>query len=142
MYAQGLTGLKSIHYQNLSGQCQQTGPVPFSSRRAIEHARCAAITAPRRHSHIALNTITLPDWTRVDLGLRYATIVFGRDTIFRATVENVADNSYWGLLSGKRADAQHAAALFWPRPRPDSSRARSAGHGSAARSIDGAKALR
>ena len=55
------------------------------------------------------NTITLPDWTRVDLGLRYATIVFGRDTIFRATVENVADNSYSGILG------ESALTLSTPR---------------------------
>lgn len=41
------------------------------------------------------NTITLPDWTRFDIGLRYETIMLGRDMIFRGTVENVADSSYW-----------------------------------------------
>lgn len=41
------------------------------------------------------NTITLPDWTRVDLGARYETVMFGRDMVWRANVENVADSSYW-----------------------------------------------
>ena len=46
------------------------------------------------------NTITVPEWTRVDLGARYETVMFDRDTIFRATVENVAEKSYWSSAAG------------------------------------------
>jgi iron complex outermembrane recepter protein len=46
------------------------------------------------------NNVKLPDWTRVDLGASYDTVVFGRDTVFRAMVENVADNSYWESAVG------------------------------------------
>jgi iron complex outermembrane recepter protein len=55
------------------------------------------------------NNIRLPDWTRVDLGASYETIVFGRDTVFRAMVENVADNSYW------ESAAEGALTLSTPR---------------------------
>lgn len=41
------------------------------------------------------NTLRFPDWTRFDLGLRYATLIDGRPTVFRFNVENVADNRYW-----------------------------------------------
>lgn len=41
------------------------------------------------------NTYSLPSWTRVDAGLRYATRIGGRDVTLRAAVENVADRSYW-----------------------------------------------
>lgn len=41
------------------------------------------------------NTLQFPDWARVDLGLRYATIVYDRPITVRFNVENVADNRYW-----------------------------------------------
>lgn len=41
------------------------------------------------------NTLRFPDWTRVDLGFRYATLVYDRPITFRFNVENVADNRYW-----------------------------------------------
>ncbi len=37
----------------------------------------------------------IPDWTTVDLGLRYATAVQGRPVTVRATVTNVADSHHW-----------------------------------------------
>lgn len=43
----------------------------------------------------AANTQALPDWTRLDLGLRYATELNGRKTTFRANVVNVTDTKYW-----------------------------------------------
>lgn len=47
----------------------------------------------------AANTQSLPDWTRVDLGARYATEIAGRRTVFRATVQNVADSKYWSSVA-------------------------------------------
>jgi iron complex outermembrane receptor protein len=41
------------------------------------------------------NTVRFPDWTRVDLGMRYATTIDTRPVTFRFNVENVADNRYW-----------------------------------------------
>ena len=41
------------------------------------------------------NTLRFPDWTRFDLGLRYATIVYDQPVTLRFNVENVADNRYW-----------------------------------------------
>lgn len=41
------------------------------------------------------NTVRFPDWTRFDLGFRYATILGDRPFVFRFNVENVADNRYW-----------------------------------------------
>ncbi len=36
-----------------------------------------------------------PDWTRVDIGARYATSFNGRPVTIRANIENVFDNRYW-----------------------------------------------
>lgn len=41
------------------------------------------------------NTVQFPDWTRVDLGLRYETAVYDRPVTFRFNVENVFDRRYW-----------------------------------------------
>ncbi|MGX5734969.1 TonB-dependent receptor [Bosea thiooxidans] len=41
------------------------------------------------------NTVEFPDWTRVDLGLRYETSVYDRPVTFRFNVENVFDRRYW-----------------------------------------------
>uniref|UniRef100_E6VE94 TonB-dependent siderophore receptor n=1 Tax=Rhodopseudomonas palustris (strain DX-1) TaxID=652103 RepID=E6VE94_RHOPX len=41
------------------------------------------------------NTQVLPDWTRVDLGVRYVTMIEGRKTTLRGTVQNVAGTNYW-----------------------------------------------
>ena len=47
----------------------------------------------------AANTQSLPDWTRFDLGARYATEIAGRKTVFRAAVQNVADTKYWSSVA-------------------------------------------
>ncbi|MBE7245587.1 MAG: TonB-dependent siderophore receptor [Actinomycetospora chiangmaiensis] len=41
------------------------------------------------------NTQALPDWARLDLGLRYATVIDGQRTTFRANVLNVTGTRYW-----------------------------------------------
>jgi iron complex outermembrane receptor protein len=41
------------------------------------------------------NTLQFPDWTRVDLGLRYETSIYDRPVTFRFNVENVFDRRYW-----------------------------------------------
>ncbi|MGJ5020598.1 TonB-dependent siderophore receptor [Bradyrhizobium oligotrophicum] len=45
----------------------------------------------------ATNTLSLPDWTRVDLGARYkfTSPWKGKPIIVRASVENVFDKTYW-----------------------------------------------
>jgi iron complex outermembrane recepter protein len=35
------------------------------------------------------------DWTRVDIGARYATTLNGRPVTIRANIENLFDNRYW-----------------------------------------------
>lgn len=52
------------------------------------------------------NTVRLPGVTRYDVGARYRTTVAGRDTVLRATIENLADKRYW-LAAGTYAT--HAA---------------------------------
>ncbi|MNR36937.1 Ferrichrome receptor FcuA precursor [compost metagenome] len=39
--------------------------------------------------------MTLPSWTRYDVGARYRTEVMGKQVTFRANVENVFNKSYW-----------------------------------------------
>lgn len=43
----------------------------------------------------AANTMTIPDWTRFDVGARYALKAGGKPVTLRAAVENVADKAYW-----------------------------------------------
>jgi iron complex outermembrane receptor protein len=41
------------------------------------------------------NTLRFPDWTRVDLGIRYETAIYDRPVTFRFNVENIFDKQYW-----------------------------------------------
>ena len=41
------------------------------------------------------NTLTLPSWTRVDIGARYRATLMGTPVVLRASVENVFNKSYW-----------------------------------------------
>ncbi|KMO32087.1 energy transducer TonB [Methylobacterium variabile] len=41
------------------------------------------------------NTQALPGWARLDLGLRYTTLIAGRKATFRANVLNVTGTNYW-----------------------------------------------
>lgn len=43
----------------------------------------------------AANTLSIPSWTRVDLGARYVAAIADRPVTFRAGVDNVADRRYW-----------------------------------------------
>jgi iron complex outermembrane receptor protein len=45
------------------------------------------------------NTQPIPDWTRLDLGARYTTAIYGRRTIFRANVQNVTGENYWSSVA-------------------------------------------
>jgi len=45
------------------------------------------------------NTITLPSWTRYDIGARYRTQVSGKGLVLRAGIENLTDENVW-LVSG------------------------------------------
>lgn len=48
------------------------------------------------------NTISVPAWTRADIGARYKTSIAGVPTVLRANIDNVFDRHYW-LLSGTYA---------------------------------------
>ncbi|MCX2685668.1 TonB-dependent receptor [Pseudomonas sp. DCB_AW] len=41
------------------------------------------------------NTLKIPQWTRYDLGARYATRVLSKDVTLRASLENVENRAYW-----------------------------------------------
>lgn len=43
----------------------------------------------------AANTLRVPAWTRMDLGMRYRTEVSGRAVTLRANIENLLDKNYW-----------------------------------------------
>ncbi len=45
------------------------------------------------------NTLSIPSWTRVDVGARYRTKIAGTTTVLRAGIENVGDRNVW-LVSG------------------------------------------
>ncbi|MDA8521332.1 TonB-dependent receptor [Acidovorax sp. NCPPB 4044] len=48
----------------------------------------------------AANALRVPGWTRLDLGVRYATEWSGRLVTLRARVDNVADRNYWASAGG------------------------------------------
>ena len=50
----------------------------------------------------AANTLSVPSWTRYDVGARYRTRVMGKSVVFRANVENLFNSNYW-LMSGTYA---------------------------------------
>lgn len=56
------------------------------------------------------NLHAVPDWTRFDLGARYATLIGGRRTVFRANVINVANATY-------RTGVASYGTLFQAAPR-------------------------
>ncbi|MCD0503452.1 TonB-dependent receptor [Bordetella petrii] len=47
------------------------------------------------------NTGKIPAWTRIDLGARYATKIDGRNVVWRAGVDNVADKDYWATVGNQ-----------------------------------------
>jgi iron complex outermembrane receptor protein len=55
------------------------------------------------------NSIRIGGWTRVDLGLRYATVLSGRTMTLRAGVDNVADRRAW-----KESPYQFSHAYLYP----------------------------
>lgn len=48
----------------------------------------------------AANTQEIPSWTRLDLGARYRTELYGTPVAVVATVENVTNESYWASAQG------------------------------------------
>ncbi len=50
----------------------------------------------------AANTLSMPSWTRYDIGARYRTKVMGKSVVFRANIENLFNSNYW-LVSGTYA---------------------------------------
>jgi iron complex outermembrane receptor protein len=47
-----------------------------------------------------LNTMSIPSWTRYDLGARYLTDIGGKLVTFRAQLNNVTDRDYWASVGG------------------------------------------
>ncbi|MBA1365806.1 TonB-dependent receptor [Burkholderia gladioli] len=46
------------------------------------------------------NTQSIPSWNRFDIGARYKTELFKKETTFRVMVRNVANKSYWASTIG------------------------------------------
>ncbi len=61
----------------------------------------------------AANTQSIPEWTRVDLGARYVYYrPNGKPITFRASVENVFDESYWSAVSTSYGLARGAPRTY------------------------------
>ncbi|MBR1137918.1 TonB-dependent siderophore receptor [Bradyrhizobium denitrificans] len=45
------------------------------------------------------NSQSIPDWTRLDLGARYTTMINGKKTVLRANIQNVTGESYWSSVA-------------------------------------------
>lgn len=58
------------------------------------------------------NTQVLPNWTRLDVGARYATNLNGHKTTWRASVENVADTRYWAGVASFGTFSQGAPRTY------------------------------
>lgn len=59
------------------------------------------------------NTLQVPSWTRFDIGARYKTRVFNRDTSFNVIVTNLANRSYWSsALGGYLTQGEPRTAWF------------------------------
>lgn len=56
-----------------------TGNLTYTGRQFVDQA----------------NRLSIPGWTRLDLGMRYATVLAGRKTTFRASVQNAANRKAW-----------------------------------------------
>ena len=54
------------------------------------------------------NTLTLPSWTRVDLGARYRAMIMGKQGTLRASVENVLNKNSRTVLLSAQFDLQLA----------------------------------
>lgn len=54
------------------------------------------------------NTQEMPAWTRVDLGARYTTKVAGKETVFRASLQNAFNKAYWSGVASYGAFVQGA----------------------------------
>ncbi|MET3495199.1 TonB-dependent receptor [Variovorax boronicumulans] len=53
------------------------------------------------HSYAdAANKLSVPGWTRVDIGARYLTEVAGKLVTVRARIENLANRNYWASVGG------------------------------------------
>jgi iron complex outermembrane receptor protein len=52
------------------------------------------------------NTQALDAWTRIDVGVRYATPIAERPTTLRAAVQNVLDREYWSGVASYGAFSQ------------------------------------
>ena len=48
----------------------------------------------------AANTLSVPGWTRLDLGVRYLTEVAGRALTLRARMDNATNRNYWASVGG------------------------------------------
>ncbi len=48
----------------------------------------------------ANNTLSIPSWTRVDIGARYVTEISKQVVTFRARVDNLLDRNYWASTGG------------------------------------------
>lgn len=48
----------------------------------------------------AANTMSIPSWTRLDLGARYAVRIGSTDVTMRLRVDNVTDKDYWASVGG------------------------------------------
>ncbi|MGB4345675.1 MAG: TonB-dependent receptor, partial [Burkholderiaceae bacterium] len=48
----------------------------------------------------AANTLSVPAWTRLDLGARYATKINNQKVTFRARLDNATSSNYWASVGG------------------------------------------
>lgn len=71
----------------------------------------AIIYTGKQYVNVA-NTQELPDWTRFDLGFRYASEVYGKKTTLRANVVNLADTNYWAGVASYGTFTQGTPRTF------------------------------
>jgi iron complex outermembrane receptor protein len=103
-YTQGL--LTKTQGDQYNGN-QAPGAVPWAANMALDWdvsgvpglALSGRVVYTGRQYVNNANSLTIPSWTRLDLGVRYATKLAGKNVMFRANVDNVFDKNYWQGVS-------------------------------------------
>lgn len=89
-------GKRVIGVPNLQGNVDLDFGVPGIDGLSAD---VRAICTGRVYAN-ATNTLEVPAWSRLDVGLRYATRWSGREFILRARVDNIVGSRYWSSSGG------------------------------------------
>lgn len=120
----GLAMFKAVQSKTLNGSNDGKKAIGIPDYSLVlggewDIAALPGLTLTGRYTKVARqmasvdNQQSIPGFDSYDLGLRYATRFAGKPTVFRLTVENVADSSHWlSVRTGFLARSTPRTALF------------------------------